>query len=450
MTQVGAVLQSKYSLTVDQAFGAALDAERLLGARRLNAARIAIVGLFLCMFLVLGYGLGDPNYRGSIELWFLYFALATAVYWLGSRTRLAPRLGMLPVLAIDMPMLFALQVALIPTYHDPGSLVGFTVGGYLFLLLLAYLAFEPATGALAAAVALVCEYLLLWIIGSDIAGYIVASLLTISSAAVLGYAARRLTQVLRAVATERADKVHLAALNEEKDRFVATVSHDFRSPLAVVLSSIQTLQGDASMSPTLRAEFLSRAERQCKRLQALVTDLLDLARMENRSATMRRADVNDIARYAVDGIRPLSEEKQIDVRCETLTAPVYAIVDRPLVQQALTNLLGNALKFTEAGGEIVVRIEDEAEWVCLSVRDTGSGIPPDEQERLFERFFQGKNGASRGDGSGLGLAIVAEVARKHGGSISVESEIGSGTEFRLRLPSAQSEEEIVAATPPEG
>ena len=228
---------------------------------------------------------------------------------------------------------------------------------------------------------------------------------------------------------------HMKAMAEEKDQFVATVSHDFRSPLAIVLSAVQTVQADAAMAPEVRGQFLARAERQCRRLGTLVSDLLDLARLENREADLAPAPLAELVQESVDAARPAFEEHGVALAWTPPPgAPVVAEVDRGQVARALSNLVDNALKFTPRAGRVTVTLRGIDDAAVISVSDTGPGIPEEERGHVFERFYQGRQGQVLGRGSGLGLAIVAGVARRHGGSVAVTSPPGAGATLELRLP----------------
>jgi signal transduction histidine kinase len=227
---------------------------------------------------------------------------------------------------------------------------------------------------------------------------------------------------------------NMKAMAEAKDQFVATVSHDFRSPLAIILSVLQTLRADPEMKPDVRREFLARAERQCKRLGALVNDLLDLARIENRESVFEQQSLSEVVDECAENARAAFENRSVSLRVENGSQPVLADIDRGLVVRALTNLLDNALKFTPQGGRVTVTLRGGDGEGSIVVSDTGPGIPEEEREHLFERFYQGRHGQSLGSGSGLGLAIVAGVARQHGGRVSVTSAPDAGATFDLRLP----------------
>jgi signal transduction histidine kinase len=230
---------------------------------------------------------------------------------------------------------------------------------------------------------------------------------------------------------------HVKAMADAKGQFVATVSHDFRSPLAIVLSAIQTVQADPGMRDDVRRSFLTRAERHCKRLGALVNDLLDLARIENRDGAFERVDLAGVIEEALEGARAAAEDRRVALACDASAEPVLAEVDRGHVVRAVANLVDNALKFTPPAGRVTVGLRCADGVACIAVSDTGPGIPDEEREHLFERFYQGRRGRELGSGSGLGLAIVAGVARQHGGRVEVTSALGAGSTFVLRLPLAR-------------
>jgi signal transduction histidine kinase len=221
---------------------------------------------------------------------------------------------------------------------------------------------------------------------------------------------------------------------EAKDQFVATVSHDFRSPLAIIQSALQTLMSDPGMVPEMRHRFLARAERQCKRLSAMVHDLMDLARIENRETAIERTELSELVAEGVDAQRPGFDDKAVRLDYAPPAEPVLADVDPHYLARAITNLLDNALKFTPPQGRVEVRLSARDGWASIQVQDTGPGIAAEDHERIFERFYQGTQASSSGHGAGLGLAIVAGVARRHAGQARVESALGAGAMFELRLP----------------
>ncbi|MDQ3880786.1 MAG: HAMP domain-containing histidine kinase, partial [Chloroflexota bacterium] len=234
----------------------------------------------------------------------------------------------------------------------------------------------------------------------------------------------------------------LTTISADRDRlreFVADVSHELRTPIAA-LRTFTELQRDGEVDDATRREFLDRSAEQITRLEWLSTNLLDLSRIEAGifPLDIRRGDLRDPIRTAVEAHAAVAEERRISLTAQVPSAPVELPFDRQRVIQLLSNLIGNALKFTSPGGSVDVRLADRREGAIVDVRDTGPGIPPDELPRIFERFYRGTNiGEARGIGSGLGLAIAKSIVEMHHGSIQVESRVGEGTTFRVVLPASQ-------------
>jgi two-component system, NtrC family, sensor histidine kinase KinB len=167
----------------------------------------------------------------------------------------------------------------------------------------------------------------------------------------------------------------------------------------------------------------------------MVNNLLDLARLEQGGDHFeRRSEAPaDLLQEAAEAIRPRAADKGVAVKVQVAPDVPALAADRPQLEHALANLLDNALKYTEAGGQITLSAERAGEQVALCVSDTGLGIPPEHLPHLFEKFFR-VPGTERGSGTGLGLAIVREIAQAHGGSVTCQSTPGTGTVFRILLP----------------
>ncbi|MFN2484134.1 MAG: sensor histidine kinase [Candidatus Limnocylindria bacterium] len=234
----------------------------------------------------------------------------------------------------------------------------------------------------------------------------------------------------------------LTDTSADRDRlreFVADVSHELRTPIAA-LRTFTELQRDGEVDEGTRREFLDRSAEQISRLEWLSSNLLDLSRIEAGifPLDVRPGDLRDPIRAAVEAHAAIAEERHISLSAEVPGAPVQLPFDRQRIVQLLTNLIGNALKFTPPGGVVDVRLMERPEGAILEVRDTGPGIPAEELPRIFERFYRGTNiGEARGAGSGLGLAIARSIVEMHGGTIEVESRVGAGTTFRVHLPAEQ-------------
>jgi signal transduction histidine kinase len=231
----------------------------------------------------------------------------------------------------------------------------------------------------------------------------------------------------------------LRMLEADRDRlreFVADVSHELRTPIAA-LRMYTELQRDGEVDDATRREFLERSTEQIRRLEWLSTNLLDLSRIDAGifPLDMRTGDLRDPVQSVVQALSEVAVERQVGLDSTVPGAPVELRFDRERVVQLLTNLVGNALKFTPREGAVSVTLEDEEDQVIIEVRDDGPGIPADELPHIFERFYRGTNtGEARASGSGLGLSIVRSIVEMHGGEIDVASVVGEGTAFRIVLP----------------
>jgi signal transduction histidine kinase len=223
-------------------------------------------------------------------------------------------------------------------------------------------------------------------------------------------------------------------LEDERDalrRFIADASHELRTPITALKNFNTLLQGPAADDRGAQAEFLTESETQVKRLEWITANLLDLSRLDAGLLDLDLAehDLREVVETAVAPIRPLADEKNISIITQFPEDPVPQSVDRPRLEMAITNLLDNALKFTTNGGEIHVTLEASIHNVLLQVRDTGEGIPAQDLPHIFERFYRGRS--HNVEGSGLGLSIVKSVVEAHGGTVTVESQLGDGTTFTL-------------------
>ena len=241
---------------------------------------------------------------------------------------------------------------------------------------------------------------------------------------------------VRALEEERRRSEQLAELDRAKTAFFSNVSHEFRTPLTLMLGPLEDLLAKSDSLPTDDRALLAVAQRNGIRLLRLVNTLLDFARIEagRAQATYQPTDLRVLTEDLASNFRSACERAGIRllVDCESVPDPVY--VDREMWEKIVLNLLSNAFKFTFEG-EIALRIRDADNGVVLTVSDTGTGIPPDELPRMFERFHRVENARGRShEGSGIGLALVSELVKLHGGSICVESELGQGTKFAVRIP----------------
>lgn len=227
------------------------------------------------------------------------------------------------------------------------------------------------------------------------------------------------------------------AVERMKDEFISTVSHELRTPLTSIRGALGLLSsGRLGTLPEKGQRLLDIASTNTDRLVRLINDILDIERIESGKVTLDRVrcDGAELARNAVDVVRSLADREKISIVLDGPPIPLVADPDR--IVQTLTNLLGNAVKFSPTGSTITVSVKPERDNVVFSVADQGRGIPSDKLDTIFERFQQVDASDSREKGgSGLGLAICRTIVRQHGGEIRVESEVGRGSTFKVIIPS---------------
>ena len=227
----------------------------------------------------------------------------------------------------------------------------------------------------------------------------------------------------------------LEKLDRGKSRFVLTVTHELRSPLATATSLLETLAGGyAGPLTEPQADLVRRARGRMEGLRALVNDLLDLAagRTGLKARRVDSVDVREVVRAAADGLRGRAEAGGVAIRVNTPDAPLVTRADTADLRLALDNLLDNAVKYTPEGGRVEVKAEGSGDgrWAEVSVVDTGIGIPAEAVSRVFDDFYRAPNAkAVKAEGTGLGLSIVRGIVERCGGRISVESQEGKGSRF---------------------
>lgn len=237
------------------------------------------------------------------------------------------------------------------------------------------------------------------------------------------------------VLTDETKAVELARM---KDEFIGMISHELRTPLSAILGFLDLLQNDpAQPLSDDQLQFVSVIERNANRLLKLVGDLLFTAQVESGRFPLERedADIGALVRAATTSAGPHAEREGITLDVRLPEVPVRVHVDTTRIGQALDNLLSNAIKFTPRGGRVSATVEPQDGQVRVSIRDTGIGIPADEQGMLFTRFFRASSATRNAvPGVGLGLTITRAIVIAHGGVMDVESEEGIGTEFCFTLP----------------
>jgi len=232
------------------------------------------------------------------------------------------------------------------------------------------------------------------------------------------------------------DNRWLTQVNREKNEFVSNISHDLRSPLKLMIGYTRLIKHIGNLSDQ-QIHLVNRLESGIEDMKRLVSKVLDLDRLDHESGLMYNTfDFKEMVNETIDMLDIQAQQKKISVHTDfgSIKAP-YISADRVLLQQAVFNLIENAIKFSPRGETVLIKAEKDASWLHLSVTDHGKGIAPLDQTRIFNRFFHmddEQNFENRGQG--LGLSIVKSIVEKHGGSISVESRLGAGSIFYLDIP----------------
>ena len=233
---------------------------------------------------------------------------------------------------------------------------------------------------------------------------------------------------------ERRRQRALAELDRARTEFFQNVGHELRSPLTMLLAPLQDILVEPGVVlPAAARDTVETSIRAADRLQRVVDALLDTSRAESGALIPDREEIDLTAVTAelVEGHRPAAEGR-LNLRVDVPTDPLMAYVDRTMWTTIVNNLVNNAVKFTNVG-EVGVSLSGDDREVVLTVTDTGVGIPQDEQVQIFQRFHRANNDDQQ-PGSGIGLSLVAEMTAAHGGSVDVDSELGVGSQFVVRLP----------------
>jgi signal transduction histidine kinase len=238
----------------------------------------------------------------------------------------------------------------------------------------------------------------------------------------------------------------LRELESLRTELSATIAHELRTPLTAIRTcATLLLSEDANPTPEQHRTLVETIERNADRMQRVVGDILDISRFRAGSIALqaRRFDATDLAREAIGSLRPVAETRSVSIDLQAAEPRLFVYGDRRRLEQALVNLISNAVRFSPDGGLVEVAVHDRGEHVAWSVRDKGPGISGDDQRMLFERFFVGRSdrGGPR-DGVGLGLPTALAIANAHGGRIDVDSVVGLGSTFTLSVPTEGADDSV--------
>lgn len=233
------------------------------------------------------------------------------------------------------------------------------------------------------------------------------------------------------------DITEIKNLEKIRKDFVANVSHELKTPITSIKGFAETLLDGALHDQQALESFLNIILKESNRLQSLVYDLLELSKIEsdNLRLNIKNVHICKVIQDIVDSLKKRAKEKSIEIQIDTNNRHQIIEGDLLRIQQIFINLISNALSYTLPDGEVHIDIRDEQDFVTISIRDTGIGIETEEIPRIFERFYRVDKARSRNSGgTGLGLAIVKHSVEAHNGEIRVESEVGRGSNFIVRLP----------------
>jgi PAS domain S-box-containing protein len=254
-------------------------------------------------------------------------------------------------------------------------------------------------------------------------------------------------RTLLGVTVVLADVTNLRRLDEMKSGMLSVVSHELKTPLTSIRMGVHLLLEERLGSlGTEQNDILVAMREDSDRLQRIIESLLDIGRMEAGKSLMD-LKAEPASRVVTDAVEPLEaafHDKGVELTVDAPAELPAVLVDRTRIGHVLSNLLGNALKYTPPGGEVIASAVEEDDVVRFSVRDNGPGIPKEHLSRIFERFFRAP-GQAGNTGAGLGLAIAKEIVDAHGGSISVQSEPGTGSVFSFTLKRDASTLQVVHA-----
>jgi two-component system, OmpR family, phosphate regulon sensor histidine kinase PhoR len=236
------------------------------------------------------------------------------------------------------------------------------------------------------------------------------------------------------------DVTHFRKVEKMRRDFVANVSHELRTPLSIFRGYLETLLGDPEQPPGELLRILEIMERHSNRLNALVEDVLSLARLESPGIELSLSEI-DLPEFLHGIMRDWEKRLAARKLKSHLNFPgtlPRLRADETRLQELIYNLLDNAVKYSKAGGTVFLRAESKPDGVRLSVADQGAGISPDDLPRIFERFYRAdKSRSGEQSGTGLGLSIVKHIAQLHGGTVEAKSELGKGTTISVTLPVTQ-------------
>jgi two-component system, OmpR family, phosphate regulon sensor histidine kinase PhoR len=244
---------------------------------------------------------------------------------------------------------------------------------------------------------------------------------------------------LNALAEKISDEfIRLKKLEKVRSEFLGNVSHELKTPIFSIQGYIETLKDGAINEPDINFDFLDRIEKHAERLNVLVTDLIEISKIESGELKLsyRFFEVQEFIHTIIEELHSLAQPNKIALFYKSSdTNPLMVFADKEKIRQVMVNLIENAIKYNRLNGSVTIELKNENKYVNISVIDTGIGIPEEHHSRIFERFYRiDKNRSREIGGTGLGLAIVKHILEAHKSRISIESKTGEGSRFSFSLP----------------
>lgn len=236
------------------------------------------------------------------------------------------------------------------------------------------------------------------------------------------------------------DMAEMKNLDSLRREFSANVSHELKTPLTSISGFAEMIENGMVQSPEDCRAFAGRIVKESSRLMALVEDIIHLSRLDEQiSLEMQPCCLGDLTEETLQYLRPIAQRQGVTLAMEGTVPPV--LCHRTTICELLQNLCENAIKYNRPGGSVTVNLSKDAEHAIIRVRDTGIGIAPENQDQIFQRFYRvDKSRSKQTGGTGLGLSISKHIVERHCGSISVQSQLGVGSEFTVTLPIAKEPE----------
>ena len=424
-----------------------LAAERRRNVHIIGLIRFWGVSLFFALSVFLGAILDRPEWQGNLLLFTGYWVLTAAFWLVGRGLEDSARVGSLALCFLDMPMVFLLQRAALPTSPSPSGVAGFTIGIFVLLVILVSMSLETWQIFVAAAIGAVLEIWLQHLAGVGTGGKISAALLMALTAAGCLYSSKRaialVEHVVRDFIEQKQMQKRLLISNRmvSLGTLVAGIAHEINNPMAYVIANLEFLSekldkwapsmGDPVSLSKLK-EILETTRQGTERVRKIVSSMKAFSRADDQK--LEPVDVHKVLESAMTFAANEIRHRANLVRNYREVPRVWA--DESRLGQVFLNLLVNAAQAIPAGAaarnEIAVSIDtDGLGCVVIEVEDTGSGIAPEAVSRLFDPFFTTK---PVGVGTGLGLSICRGIITSFGGEIGVRTELGKGSTFRVSLP----------------